>query len=142
MLKERISSLEALQKDNVESIIKKIMLYINSHESTFSKDQALEQVLNLRIVSKETNHEKVSYYSPVLQSLKDKIHVRVDQFKRYLLVFLGDKDQEKVYERMAKVDKAFDRKRARGGLRGFRGGNALRRLMVQLPGFWAFCSGL
>ena len=119
MLKERIWSLEALQKDNVESVIKKIMLYINSHESVFSKDQALEQVLNRKIVSKEMNHEKASYYSAVLPSLKDEIHVPVDQFKRYLLVLLGDKDRE-VYERMSQVDKAFHRKRARGGLRGSR----------------------
>ena len=45
MLKERISSLEALQKDNVESVIKKIMLYINSHESAFSKDQARRRLI-------------------------------------------------------------------------------------------------
>ena len=79
-------------------------------------------------MSKETNHEKASYYPAVLQSLKDKVHVPVDQFKRYLLILLGDKDQEKVYERMSKVDKAFDRKRAHGGLRGSRGGNALSRV--------------
>ena len=128
MLKEKISNLEALQKDNVESVIKKIMLYINSHESAFSKDQALEQVLNLKIVSKVTNHEKASYCSAVLQSLKDKIHVPFDHFKRYLLILLGEKDQENVYERMPKVEKAFDRKRARGGLRGSHRGNALSRV--------------
>ena len=128
MFKERISSLEALQKDNVESVIKKIMLYISSHESAFLKDQVQEQVLNLKIVSKETNHEKASYYSAVLQSLKDEIHVPVDQFRRYLLILLGQKDQEKVYERMSKVDKAFHRKRACGCLRSSRGGNALSRV--------------
>jgi len=55
----------------------------------------------------ESKHEKASYFSAVFQSLKGKLLVSDDQFRRYLLVLLGYKEQEKVFDRMSKVDKAF-----------------------------------
>ena len=111
IIQDRIASLEALQNDSVDGVLKKIIRDVNSHE-TFSKDVALDHVLNLKVVSKETNHEKASYYAAVFQAMKGKMQVPVDQFKRYLLVLIGDKDQEKVYEKMSKVDKSFDRNRS------------------------------
>jgi len=95
------------------------MSYVNSHE-TFSNDLALEHVLSLKITAKETNHQKAPYYATVFQSLREKLQVPNDQFKRYILVLLGDKDQEKVYERLSKVDKAFDRRNDRAGQQTYR----------------------
>lgn len=37
--------------------------------------------------------------------MRDKSSVDIDQFKRYLEVFIGDKDQEKVLDFIFKVDK-------------------------------------
>lgn len=65
---------------------------------------ALDHVLNLKVVSKETNHVKATYYAAVFQAIKEKMQVPVDGFKRYLLVLIGDKDHEKVYEKIFKVD--------------------------------------
>ena len=39
--------------------------------------------------------------------MREKIGVTDDQFKKYLQVLLGDKDEEKVLESMTKVDKAM-----------------------------------
>ncbi|KXJ21352.1 uncharacterized protein LOC110254243 isoform X2 [Exaiptasia diaphana] len=110
-IQQRIASLEALQNDSVEGVLKKIIRDVNSHE-TFSKDVALDHVLNLKVIAKEANHERASYYAAVFQAMKGKMEAPVDQFKRYLLVLVGDKDQEKVYEKMSKVDKSFDRNKA------------------------------
>ena len=50
---------------------------------------------------------KASYFSAVFQSLKGKLLVSDDQFRRYLLVLLGDKEEERVFDKMSKVNKAF-----------------------------------
>lgn len=68
----------------------------------FCKDALLEQVLQLKVVAMRSKHEKA-----VFQPLRGKRLVSDDQFRRYLLVLLGDKEQEKVFDRMSKVDKAF-----------------------------------
>ena len=36
------------------------------------------------------------YYEAILRAMRDKSSVDIDQFKRYLEVLIGDKDQEKV----------------------------------------------
>lgn len=73
----------------------------------FSKDQALEYLLNIRIVAKESNHPKAGFYEAVLRAMREKSRVPDDQFKRYLEGLLGDKDHEKVLEMMSKVDKSM-----------------------------------
>lgn len=73
----------------------------------FSKDQALDYLLNIRIVAKESNHPKAGFYEAVLRAMREKSRVPDDQFKRYLEVLLGDKDHEKVLEMMSKVDKSM-----------------------------------
>ena len=73
----------------------------------FSKDQALDYLLNIRMVAKESNHPKAGFYGAVLRAMREKSGVPDDQFKRYLEVLLGDKDHEKVLEMMSKVDKSM-----------------------------------
>lgn len=71
----------------------------------FSKDQALDYFLNIKMVAKESNHQKAGFYEAVLRAMREKSRVPYDQFKRYLEVILGYKDNEKVLEIMFKVDK-------------------------------------
>ena len=73
----------------------------------FSKDQALDYLLNIRMVAKESNHPKAGFYGAVLRAMREKSGVPDDPFKRYLEVLLGDKDHEKVLEMMSKVDKSM-----------------------------------
>lgn len=106
-IEDRIKVLESSQNDSVDAILGKIVHTANSKNLPFCKDALLEQVLQLKVVAMETKHEKASYFSAVFQSLKGKLLVSDDQFRRYLLVLLGDKEQEKVFDKMSKVDKAF-----------------------------------
>ena len=85
-----------------------------------------------------SKHEKA-----VFQSLRGKLLVSDDQFRRYLLVLLGDKEQEKVFDRMSKVDKAFNKSSARperfGEPLGF-GQRRPRRTKMEL--IWCYaCQG-
>ena len=111
-MQNRITALEDLQSRNVDSTIRKILSLVRSHEP-ISKDILLDQLLNLKILAMETKHDKSSYYPAVFQAMKEKLRSPVDQFTRYLLVLLGDKDQEKVFEKISKVDKSFDRQAPR-----------------------------
>ena len=72
----------------------------------FSKDHTLDCLLQLKILSKESKHPKAGFYSAVLEALREKMASPDDQFKRYVAVLLGDKDQEKVLDAISKVDKA------------------------------------
>ena len=108
-LENRLRSLEHLQEVNVEAILSKILLEARSKSLVFTKDSALEQLLNLKVVAMEAKHEKAAYFSAVFQSLKDKMSVPEEQFKRYLIVLLGNKEEEKVFEKIAKIDKSARR---------------------------------
>ena len=66
--------------------------------------------------------------------MRDKSSVDIDQFKRYLEVLIGEKDQEKVLDLISKVDKAAKRKSffSEGSAAPKRGrGGAGRRAGVQ-----------
>ena len=73
----------------------------------FSKDQASDYMLNIRMVAKESNHPKAGFYEVFLRAIRNKSRVPDDQFKRYLEVLLGDKDHEKVLEMMSKMDRSM-----------------------------------
>ena len=95
------------QNDTMDAILREIVQTASSKDLPFCKDALLEQVLQLKVVAMESRHEKATYFPAVFQSLKGKVLVSDDQFRRYLLALLGDKEQEKVFDRMSKVDKAF-----------------------------------
>ena len=100
----RIEKLEKSQEANVEGILSKILQMANSKSVPFYRDQAFEQLLNLKIVALESKHPKAGYFSAVFRALREKMSCPDDSFKKYLLALLGDKDQEKVLDRVAKVE--------------------------------------
>ena len=100
----RIKKLEDAQKATVDSCLEEIRHFLKS--AVFTKDKALDLLLNLKLVAKETKHPRSGLFEVVLGTMRDRATVPVEQFKRYLEVLLGDKDQKKVLETIAKVDKA------------------------------------
>ena len=118
----RLEALEKSQKASVDSALDEFQLFTKS--PMFNKEKALDYLINLKIVAKETNHPKSGFFNAVLQAMQDKIRVPDVQFLQYLQALLGDKDHEKVLDSIAKVDKAMRvpaprpyraRGRARGG---------------------------
>ena len=73
----------------------------------FTKDRALDRLLNLKMVAKDANHPKSGFFEAVFRAFREKTGVTDDQFTKYLEVLLGDKDHEKVLESIARVDKAM-----------------------------------
>jgi len=102
---QRLEALENSQKASVESVLEELQHFIKM--PMFNKEKALDYLINLKIVAKESNHPKSGFFNAVLQAMKDKIRVPDSQFQQYLQVLVGDKDHEKVLDSIAKVDKAM-----------------------------------
>lgn len=102
---ERLKKLEDSQKKSVESVLEDLQHLIRS--PLFQKDQAIDYLVNLKIVAKETKHARAGFYSAVLTAMQNKMWASNMQFKRYLEALLGDKEDEVVLKRIAAVDKAL-----------------------------------
>ena len=105
-LRERLEFLEREKKDSVEGTLSKIFFMLRTKDAPFSKDMALDLVLNLKMVAQESNHPKAGYYRAVLQALREKMSSPDELFRHYINGLLGDKDQEEVLKKIAQVDKA------------------------------------
>lgn len=119
----RLNTLENAQRKTVESVLEQIRDYIRN--PSFTKERALDMLISLRILAKESSHPKSSFYDAVLRAMQDKSRASDYQYKMYLRSLLGDKEDEKVLEAMAKVEKAMrvaepgpSRSRSRGWDRG------------------------
>lgn len=92
----------------MDSTLQDIRLFLKS--PNFNKDQAFDYLLTLQLVAKEKKHVKAGFYEAVMRAMREKSTSEDEQFKRYLEVLIGDKDQEKVLDLISKVDKAVKRK--------------------------------
>lgn len=101
----RLEALENSQKASVQSALEELQHFIKM--PIFNKEKALDCLINLKTVAKESNQPKSRFFNAVLQAMKDKIGVPDSQFQQYLQVLLGDKDHEKVLDSIAKVDKSM-----------------------------------
>jgi len=101
----RLEALENSQKASVQSALEELKHFIKM--PMFNKEKALDYLINLKTVAKESNNPKSRFFNAVLQAMKDKIGLPDSQFQQYLQVLLGDKDHEKVLDSIAKVDKAM-----------------------------------
>ena len=102
---QRLEKLEGSQKATVQSALDEVRHF--SRSSMFCKDRALDYLISLKIVAKESKHPKAGYYSAVLHAIQEKTHVSDFEFKQYLQALVGDKDHEEVLKCLASVDKAM-----------------------------------
>ena len=89
----RLEALENSQKASVESALEELQHFIKM--PMFNNEKALDYLINLKIVAKESNYPKSGFFNAVLQAMKVKIRVLESQFQQYLQVLLGDEDHEK-----------------------------------------------
>ena len=78
----RLEALENSQKASVESALEELQHFIKM--PMFNNEKALDYLMNLKIVAKESNHPKSGFFNAVLQAMKDKIRVLESQFQQYL----------------------------------------------------------
>ena len=87
----RLRRLEDAQTATVDSCLEEFRHLIKS--PMFTKDRALDRLLNLKMVAKEANHPKSGFFEAVFRALREKTGAMDDgQFTKYLEVLLGDKE--------------------------------------------------
>ena len=96
-----LKKLEEAQKATVETSLQNVRVLLKS--PNFSKSQVIDCLLTLQLISRERNHAKAGFYGSVIQAMSQKADFSDDDFKRYLEVLLGNKDDEKVMGLMSKA---------------------------------------
>ena len=98
-------SLDAFTASSVDNLLDKIRHMDACPVPEFNKFESLDLLEALKNAAQDTKHEKVGYYKFAFETLRGKINEPNEQFHNFLLPLLGDKDQEKVLEVVAKVEK-------------------------------------
>lgn len=132
-LKDRLTLLEAgRDRPTVASILVSLRRNLAKPEDLFNRDEALDLLIDLKAAAAVENHKELARFQAVYEALKTKILVSPSQFKRYLAALLGDKEQEKVLEVMAKVDKSIKLDHElEGQRRSGQGDEPFRRRQIQ-----------
>ena len=99
-VKRRLDTLEQFHKATVESALEQLQQFIRA--PSFSKEKALDYIITLKIVAKECNHPKSGFFDAVLRGMQEKSRVPDYISKQYHRALLGDKDDERVLESMAR----------------------------------------
>ena len=89
----------------VETSLQNVRVLLKS--PNVSKSQVIDSLLSLKLISEERNHAKAGFYGSVFQAMSQKAAVPDDDFKQYLEVLLGNKDDKKVMELMPNAEKAM-----------------------------------
>ena len=102
---------ESLTSASLENLLGKIRIMTSRPIAEFSRFEAMELLEAVKDAAHDGKNEKANYYKLTCETLRSKLHGCSDaQFREYLLPLLGDKDQEKILDIVAKVDK-HNRKR-------------------------------
>ena len=105
--------MDALTKSLVYSLLKKIRHLPYRPVLEFNRFWALDLFDPLTNAAQDTKHEKAGYFRLAFETLCGKADEPNNQFHNFLLPLLGDKDQEKVLEVVAKVEKNNHKKPVR-----------------------------
>ena len=85
----------------------KIMAYASRPLPDFNKYEALEMLESLQLTAQDTKHDHQNFYRLVYQTVRGKLDVPRDQFRSLVLRLLGDKDHEKIFDCVVKVEKHY-----------------------------------
>ena len=89
------------------AVIRKMLDYAARPLSEFNKFEAIDILETLQNTSRDNQDEKREFYRLVYQTARGKVDLPKEHFRALILRLLGDKDHTKVYEAVAKVEKAM-----------------------------------
>ena len=73
----------------------------------FNKYDTLDLLETLQNTARDSTDEKHEYYRLAYQTVRGKVHLPPEYFRSLVLRLLGDKDHQKVFEAVAKVEKTM-----------------------------------
>ena len=97
--------MDELTTSSVDGLLEKIRLLASRPISEFNRFEALNMLEALKNAAQDAKHEKAGYYKYTFETLREKVALPNDQFRNFLLPLWGDKDQERVLDVIAKVEK-------------------------------------
>jgi hypothetical protein len=100
-------SIEALSKLSVASMLTKALDYATRPQSEFIKYEAFDIFETLQHTTRDNKDERQEYYRLAFQTARSKVVLPNEHFQSLLLRLLGDNDQHKVFEAVAKVEKSM-----------------------------------
>ena len=95
-----------LTNASVENLVQKMLDYASSSLSEFNKFEALAMVYTLQNNAHVNKQEKEKYYRFAYQTIRAKVDIPTDQFRSLLLRLFGDKEHEKIFDIVTKVEKS------------------------------------
>jgi len=114
-LEEVKRKVESLTTSSLENLLGRIRNLASHLIAEFSRFEAMELLEAIKNAAHDNKNEKANYYRLTCETLRSKLHSCSDaQFHKYLLPLLGDKDQEKILDVMAKVEKSNRNRQGRG----------------------------
>lgn len=94
----------------MEGEIKKFLAYAARPLTEFKNYEALEMVEVIWNVAHDNHHAKEGYYRLVYETSRTKVNLSSEYFKDLLLRLVGDKEHEKVFDTVAKIEKTMQRR--------------------------------
>ena len=91
------------------TVTRKMLDYAARPLSEFNTYEAIDILETLQNTSRDNQDEEREFYRLVYQTAKGKVELPKEHFRALILRLLGDKDHTKVYEAIAKVEKAMGR---------------------------------
>ena len=88
-------------------MLKKALDYATRPQSEFNKYEALDIFETLQNTARDNTDERQEYYRLAFQTARAKVGLPNEHFQSLLLRLLGDKDHQKVFEAVAKVEKSM-----------------------------------
>ena len=130
-----------LSRFSVDTMLKKVLDYASRPLPEFRKYEALEMVEALQNTARDNKHEKQDYYRLAYHTARSKIELPNDYFQSLILQLLGDKDHQKVFDAVTKVEKSWSKVRSSPypssyGPRGPYGFQQTRSLVSQIKCFY------
>ena len=83
---------------------------------------------SLQHTAQDTKHERQNFYHLVYQTVRGKMDMPHDQLESLVLRLLGDKDHEKIFDVVTKVEKHYRQKSRDGVMAPYDKGNRGRNL--------------
>ena len=101
-----------LSRFSVDTMLKKVLDYASRPLPEFRKYEALEMIEALQNTARDNKHEKQDYYRLAYHTARSKIDLPNYYFQSLILQLLGDKDHQKVFHAVAKVEKSWSKVRS------------------------------
>jgi rubrerythrin len=103
-LQQSVADFSAL---SVAAMLKKALAYAMRPCSEFIKYEALEILETLQNTARDSKHERQDYYRLAYQMARSKSDLPQEHFQGLVLRLLGNKDHQKVFDAVAKVEKSM-----------------------------------